>query len=383
MHSPLRGVRVLDLSRLIPGPFCTLILSDLGASVDKLEDPHVGDYMRVFPPTKRGLSGRFNALNRDKRSLCLDLKKPAGRDALLKLAQHYDVVVESFRPGVLDKLGVGFAALSRQNPRLVMLSISGYGQDGPFRDKAGHDLNYVATAGVLGLAGPPDRPPPTPAIQLADIAGGALFGAVGILAALYERERTGRGQQVDVSMCEGALAFMIPDLGNYDASGTPPKRGGELLNGGGAMYGVYATKDGRFLSVGALEPKFWAAFNEAIGRPVDHSELVADAAGQERVRAEIQAILATKTRDEWEAIFSGDVCVEPVLSADELAAHPQHRARGMFFELDGLTQTRTPFGSAAGHRPPPSLGGDGPAILREAGFSDGEIEALKTGGATK
>jgi len=383
MQAPLKGVRVLDLSRLIPGPFCTLILSDLGASVDKLEDPHVGDYMRVFPPMKRGLSGRFNALNRDKRSLCLDLKKPEGRDALLKLARAYDVVVESFRPGVLDKLGVGFAALSRENPRLILLSISGYGQDGPFRDKAGHDLNYIATAGVLGLAGPPDRPPPTPPIQLADIAGGALFGAVGILAALYEREKSGRGQQVDVSMCEGALAFMIPDLGNYDASGTPPRRGGELLNGGGAMYGVYRTKDGRFLSVGALEPKFWTAFNQAIGRAVDHSELVADAAGQERVRGEIQAILEQKTRDEWEAIFVGDVCVEPVLAADELARHPQHRARKMFFDLDGLTQTRTPFGTAEGHRPPPTLGGDGLAILREGGFTDSEIEQLKTAGATK
>jgi crotonobetainyl-CoA:carnitine CoA-transferase CaiB-like acyl-CoA transferase len=383
MHAPLRGVRVLDLSRLIPGPFCTLILSDLGASVDKLEDPHVGDYLRVFPPAKRGLSGRFNALNRDKRSLCLDLKKPDGRDALLKLARHYDVVVESFRPGVLDKLGVGFAALARENPRIIVLSISGYGQTGPFRDKAGHDLNYVATAGVLGLAGPTDRAPPVPPIQLADIAGGALFGAVGILAALYERERTGRGQQVDVSMCEGALAFMIPDLGNYDASGTPPKRGGELLNGGAASYGVYRTKDGRFLSVGALEPKFWAAFNERIGRPVDHSELVGDAAAQERVRGEIQAILETKTRDEWEEILVGDVCVEPVLSADELGQHPQHRARGMFFDLDGLVQTRTPFGSAEGHRPPPSLGGDGAAILRDAGFSDGDIAALRASGATK
>jgi len=383
MQAPLRGVRVLDLSRLIPGPFCTLILSDLGASVDKLEDPHVGDYMRVFPPAKRGLSGRFNALNRDKRSLCLDLKKPAGRDALLKLIKRYDVVVESFRPGVLDKLGVGFATMQRENPRLIMLSISGYGQDGPFRDKAGHDLNYIATAGVLGLAGPPDRPPPTPPIQLADIAGGALFGAVGILAALYEREKSGRGQQVDLSMCEGALAFMIPDLGNYDASGKPPKRGGELLNGGTASYGVYRTKDGRFLSVGALEPKFWTAFNQAIGRAVDLSELIADEATQQNVRAEIQSILETKTRDEWEQILVGDVCVEPVLGADELQQHPQHRARGMFFDLDGLTQTRTPFGSADGHRPPPSLGGDGPAILREAGFSDGEIAELKATGATK
>jgi alpha-methylacyl-CoA racemase len=383
MHEPLKGVRVLDLSRLIPGPFCTLILSDLGASVDKLEDPHVGDYLRVFPPIKRGLSGRFNALNRDKRSLCLDLKKPEGRDALLRLAAKYDVVVESFRPGVLDKLGVGFRALAERNPRLIMLSISGYGQDGPFRDKAGHDLNYLAIGGVLGNAGPADRAPPTPAIQLADIAGGALFGAVGILAALYERERTGRGQQIDMSMCEGALAFMIPDLGNYDATGTAPKRGGELLNGGAASYGVYRTKDARFLSVGALEPKFWAAFNTAIGRPVDHSELVADAAGQERVRAEIQAILETKTRDEWEQILVGDVCVEPVLSADELERHPQHRARGVFFDLDGLKQTRTPFGRAEGHRPPPSLGGDGAAILAEAGFSDAEIAQLRQAGATK
>lgn len=392
MGPALKGVRVLDLSRLIPGPFCTLILSDLGASVDKLEDPHVGDYLRVFPPFKRGLAGRFNALNRDKRSLCLDLKNPAGRDALLKLAERYDVVVESFRPGVLDRLGVGFAALQARNPRLIMLSISGYGQSGPLRDRAGHDLNYVALAGVLGVSGPPDRPPPVPGVQLADIAGGALFGAVGILAALYERERSGRGQQIDVSMCEGALAFLIPELGNYDATGEPPRRGGELLSGGAACYGVYRTRDGRFLSVGALEPKFWTAFNQAIGRPVDLSELIADQATQQKVRAELQAILETKTRDEWEAIFAQpapggaatlDACVEPVLAADELARHPQHRARGMFFEVDGLLQTRTPFGGAEGHRPPPSLGGDRDAILREAGFSDGDIARLKTAGATK
>lgn len=383
MHSPLSGVRVLDLSRLIPGPFCTLILSDLGASVDKLEDPHVGDYLRVFPPAKRGLSGRFNALNRDKRSLCLDLKQPDGRDALLRLCKRYDVIVESFRPGVLDRLGVGWQALSRENPRLVMLSISGYGQDGPLRDKAGHDLNYVSLAGVPGLAGPSDRPPPTPPVQLADIAGGALFGAVGILAALYEREKSGRGQQVDVSMCEGALAFLIPDLGNLDASGVAPRRGGELLNGGAACYGIYRTKDGRFLSVGALEPKFWSAFNQAIGRPVDLSELVGDETVQARVRAELQAILEQKTRDEWEQLLVGDVCVEPVLAPDELPRHPQHRARGLFFELDGLQLTRTPLGGRDRHTPPPALGGDGLAILREAGFSDGEIDRLRQSGVTK
>jgi len=236
-------------------------------------------------------------------------------------------------------------------------------------------LSTLAAIPVMGLRGADLRVP-------FDYGGDAhLYGA--IMTGLFERERTGRGQQVDVSMCEGALAFMIPDLGNYDASGKPPRRGGELLNGGAAASGVYRTKDGRFLSVGALEPKFWTAFNQAIGRPVDLSELIADEPTQQKVRGEIQAILETKTRDEWEAILTGDVCVEPVLGADELMQHPQHRARGIFFELDGLQQTRTPFGGAEGHRPPPSLGGDGPAILREAGFSDGDIEALKAGGVTK
>ena len=383
MREPLRGVRVLDLSRLIPGPFCTLILSDLGASVDKLEDPHAGDYLRLFPPHKNGLSGRFNALNRDKRSLCLDLKRDEGRQALLRLVAGYDVLVESFRPGVLERLGVGYERLAQANPRLIVLSISGYGQSGPLRDKAGHDLNYVSLGGVTGLAGPAATAPPVPPIQLADVAGGALFGAVGILAALYERERTGRGQAVDVSMCEGALAFLIPDLGNLDASGEAPKRGAELLNGGAACYGIYRTKEGRFLSVGALEPKFWLAFNQAIGRQADLSELVAPPAEQARVRDELQAILATRTRDEWEAIFVGDVCVEPVLAPDELHHHPQHRARERFFELDGATMTRTPLGRRGQHSPPPKMGGDSAAILAEAGLSADEIAQLRAAGVTR
>lgn len=374
---------MLDLSRLIPGPFCTLILSDLGASVDKLEDPHAGDYLRLFPPHKNGLSGRFNALNRDKRSLCLDLKRPEGRAALLAVVKQYDVLVESFRPGVMERLGLGYAQLAAVQPRLIMLSISGYGQTGPLRDKAGHDLNYLALGGVLGLAGPPEAPPPTPAIQLADIAGGALFGTVGILAALYERERTGRGQAVDVSMCEGALAFLIPDLGNYDADGQVPRRGGEILNGGAACYRTYRTKDDRFLSVGALEPKFWTAFNQAIGRTYDHSELIAPPDAQARIAAEIQAILEQKTRDEWEQIFVGDVCVEPVLAPDEVVAHPQHRARERFFDVGGTRMTRTPLGRRAEHSAPPALGGDSAAILAEAGLSAEAIAGLRAAGVTK
>ncbi len=381
---PLEKVKVLDLSRLLPGPFCTLILSDLGASIDKLEDTHVGDYIRVFPPLKNGLSGRFNAINRDKRSLCLDLKHPDGRAAFLRLLPHYDVVVESFRPGVLDRLGLGYAVMAAVNPRLVLCSISGYGQTGPLRDKAGHDLNYVALAGVLGLSGPPDRPPPVGGVQLADLAGGALWGAVGILAALYAVRETGVGRQLDVSMCEGALAFTLPDLGNYDADGRVPRRGGELLNGGSAGYGVYATKDGRYVTVGALEPKFWAAFNTVLGRPIDLSELVAPPAEQDKLRAELAAIFAGKTRAEWEAAFAGaDACVEPVLSPDELEHHPQHVARQVFYEIDGLKQVRTPFGPPHARRRPPAIGEHSNEILREAGLSDAEIEALRGAKATR
>lgn len=388
----LSGVRVLDLSRLLPGPFCTLILSDLGASVDKLEDPHVGDYLRLFPPLRDGLSGRFLALNRDKRSLCLDLKRPEGRAALLRLLPRYDVLVESFRPGVMDRLGLDVAALHSHNPRLVVCSISGYGQDGPYRERAGHDLNYCAMAGVLGLSGEdPARPPHALPIQLADIAGGSLWAATAICAALFAAARTGAGRHLDVSMCEGALAFLIPDLGNLDAGGAEPQRGAELLTGGSACYGVYRTRDGRFLSVAALEPKFWLAFNAALGRPGDAAELIAGPAEQARVREEIQALLAQRTRDEWELVFAGaDACVEPVLTPVEARAHRLHQERQVFFAIDegresgALPQVRTPLRprDAAPATAPPRLGQHSAAVLQEAGFSAAEIAALVAARAT-
>ena len=238
---PLAGIRVLDLSRLLPGPFLTMILGDMGADVVKVEDPRLGDYMRGIPPVKGAFSGRFLAVNRNKRSLALDLKAPAGRDAFLRLVARADVVVESFRPGVLDKLGVGWPAIEKANPRAILCSISGYGQDGPYRDRAGHDLNYIGLAGVLAMTGPKGGAPQMPGVQIADLAGGGLWGATAILGALVGRATSGRGRHLDVSMTEGALALLIAELGNLDC-GARPTRGAETLNGGLACYGVYAAR---------------------------------------------------------------------------------------------------------------------------------------------
>jgi crotonobetainyl-CoA:carnitine CoA-transferase CaiB-like acyl-CoA transferase len=368
-NRPLEGVRVLDLSRLLPGPFATLILSDLGADVIKVEDNGAGDYLRGF--------GRpYEVINRDKRSIVLDLKRPEGVAVFRRLAQRADVVLESFRPGVLDKLGVGYPVLAAENPRIIVCAISGYGASGPYRERAGHDLNYIGLGGVLGLGGEKDGPPAMPGVQIADFAGG-LWAALGICAALAGRAGSGRGQFIDVSMTEGALAFLIYELANCFA-GAKPRRGAGALNGGLACYGVYETKDGRHLTVAALEPKFWIALNQAIGRTPDLAELAAPPEEQARVHAEIAAILLQKTRAEWEAYFADkDVLVEPVLDVEEVPAHPLHAGRRVFFEMTGAgQQMRTPLGSPAAARPAPSQGQHTAEVLREAGLAQAEIDAL-------
>jgi crotonobetainyl-CoA:carnitine CoA-transferase CaiB-like acyl-CoA transferase len=378
---PLCGIRVLDLSRLLPGPFCTLILSDLGADVIKVEDTGIGDYLRPMPPSYADLGGRFVALNRDKRSVSLDLKKAEGVQAFLRLAAKADVVVESFRPGVMEKLGVGWEALAKVNPRLVLLRISGYGQTGPYRERAGHDLNYLALAGVLGLMGVPEMPE-VPGVQMADIAGGGLWGAVAVLGALLGRTADEGGRQIDLSMTDGVVPFLGPDLVSAWAGKRQPRRGAEILTGGNACYGVYRTSDGKFLSVGALEPKFWLTFCATIGRKGDAGEIIASPPEQARIRAEVQGVLGQKTRAEWEAIFAKvDCCVEPVLEPDELREHPLHRARQTFYALEDsqrgpLPQVRTPVGSSDGHRPPPRQGQHSREVLAEAGFADADIDAL-------
>jgi crotonobetainyl-CoA:carnitine CoA-transferase CaiB-like acyl-CoA transferase len=385
---PLHGVRVLDLSRLLPGPYATLVLADLGADVVKVEDPSGGDYLRWMPPMAGEQSGWFHALNRNKRSLALDLRRPEGPATLLRLARRFDVVLESFRPGVMERLGVGYEALSRENAGLVFCSISGYGQDGPYRDRAGHDIDYVALAGVLALNGPPERPVPL-GVQVADVAGGSWPAVAGILAALLGRTATGKGAWVDVAMAEGALAMMALQQGAAAAEGRALRRGAEQLNGGSACYGVYRAKDGGFVALGALEPRFFRTFCEAVGRPeLGDVQFDRDGAGP---RAEVEAIFATRTRDEWGAFAARhDVCVMPVLEGDEPSRDPQLVHRGSFVEvptpwegkaMPGLASPVRIRGLDAPLRAAPRIGEDSDAVLAESGFDAGEVAALRASGA--
>jgi alpha-methylacyl-CoA racemase len=369
----LAGIRVLDLSRLLPGPFLTMLLADLGADVVKVEDPRVGDYLRAMPPGIAGLNGRFLAVNRGKRSIALDLKDPSARATFLALVDKADVVVESFRPGVMAKLGLDYATLAARNPRIIVCAISGYGQSGPFVERAGHDINYNAVAGVLALGGTAAGPM-IPGVQIADLAGGALWSATAILAALVQRGRTGHGAYLDISMTEGSLALLAPDLGNI-AAGGHANRGATELTGGLPGSSIYATSDGRFLAVGALEPKFWVALNTALGRKPDVSEII-DATAHARVRSELAAIFATKTAAEWMTLLAPhDCCVEVITEATELASHPLHVAREVFFTFDGganvgpLTQPRTPLGTPKTPRPPPRLGEHTTEVLAEYGVT--------------
>lgn len=385
---PLEGVRVLDLSRLLPGPYATLVLADLGADVVKVEDPSGGgDWIRWMPPLVAEASGAYHALNRNKRSIALDVRKREGAAALLRLARGADVVVESFRPGVMDRLGLGWAALRAANPRVVLCSISGYGQDGPYRHRAGHDLDYCAIAGALAVNGPAARPVPL-GVQIADVAGGSWPAVAGILAALVRRGVTGEGAHVDVSMTEGALAMLALQQGIADARGAPLARGGELLNGGAGCYDVYRTRDGRFVAFAALEPKFFAGFCGAVGRP-DLVDRQLDDGGR-GPRAELEAIFASRTRDEW-AVFAAehDVCLAPVLEGDEPRHDPQLRARGAFVEIDTPWEGRavrslaSPVriaGAEPPRRPAPRLGEDADAVLREGGFTDADVAALRAAG---
>ncbi len=366
-------MRVLDLTRLLPGPLATLLLADLGADIVKVEEPGGGDFLRHLPPlTSDGTGGMFAALNRGKRSIEIDLKSAEGARLLRALCAKADVLVEGFRPGVLERLGLSPQMLLEEFPRLIVCSISGFGQTGPWRERAGHDIGYLALSGALARCGADGLlPPQLPGVQIADVMGGAQSAAIGILAALLERAQTGRGRLLDISMTEGAMGALLPYFGAQTGHG-PQARGDDMLSGSHPFYRVYACSDGRAMALGALEPKFWQRFCDALAHP----EWVARQFDR-TLSAELDALFLSRTRDDWCAVLGPlDCCAEPVLEAHELSAHPQHAARDLFVDVGPLKMLRTqPALVQAAHLPrrsAPQPGAQREEILRDYGVTESD-----------
>lgn len=392
---PLEDLTVLDLTRLLPGGFCSLLLADFGADVIKVEDTGLGDYIRWAPPFYEGAersagSALFLSLNRGKRSIRLDLKSARGKDVLITLVRKADVLIESFRPGVLARLGVGYERLRDENPGLIHCAVTGYGQDGPGRDRSGHDLNYLGLNGILGLTGEAGGRPVPAAAQIADIGGGALMAVVGILVALQERARSGRGQFVDCSMFDGSLSWLAMLAAEALATGVAPRRGELRLAGGIVCYRPYRCADG-YVTLGALEPKFWAEFCRGVGRE-DLLEHAFDPPGSEAHR-DVCAIFAARGREQWRSFASEhDCCLEPVMALDEVLDGELVAAREMVVDLaqPGAERTvrllgvpiklsRTPGDPA--RAPGPVLGEHTRQVLSEAGYPPEEIDSLLESGA--
>lgn len=381
--APLQGVRVLDLTRLLPGPMCTLHLGDLGADVIKVEDTGAGDYAAEAVRT---------LVNRNKRAICIDLKQPSGVAALLRLCQQADVLVEGFRPGVMARLGVGYAVVAKVNPRIVYCSLSGYGQTGPYRSAPGHDVNYSAFAGVADQMGCDATSLALSNVPVADLLGGSMTAVMGILAALFDATRTGLGRHVDIAIADGLLAHAVVPLAALNSHGSTRPAGGDKLTGVLPCYAMYATADQRFVAVGALEKKFWDIFCTLIERvdlqPHHHSLAPVQ---PEWVRAELRALIGAQPLAWWVAKLRGsDCCVTPVLTLAETLANEQFLARGMV--LPGITAGGQPFVQLACpvkmsgfefavRHAAPAQGQHTSDILREAGYSAAEADALRGQGA--
>lgn len=362
----LEEIRVLDATRLLPGALATLYLADFGADVIKIEQPGVGDYARQLFSTSDE-NPFFIATNRGKRSVAIDFKKPEGKEALLRLARGADVLIEGFRPGVMDRLGLGFQVLHEVNPRLIYAALTGYGQSGPLRDAAGHDINYLATAGVLDLIGERNGPPVVPGVQIADIAGGAMQSVMGVMLALAARERTGEGQFVDISMTRGSVIMLALALAQLEAGAREPARGEGILSGQYACYGVYRCRDGRWIAVGALERKFWDSLCRGLGRGDLIEDHFAPEPRQARLKSELAGIFAQKDAADWvRELEAHDCCVTLVSTVAEAGAEG-------WLEVDqpapGLSATPGKRGATA-----PKLGEHTRQVLREAGVAEADIE---------
>ena len=386
MPGPLASLRILDFTTLLPGPFATMALADMGAAVVRVESPTRPDMVRFLPPYDGDTSAWHGVLNRNKRSLALDLKRPDAADVIRRLVTTggYDIIIEQFRPGVMERLGAGYDDLRAANPALIYCALTGYGQTGPLRDRAGHDNNYLALSGALSYSGRRETGPPPLGIQVADIGGGALGALVGLLAAVVHRAATGEGQFVDISMLDMMLAWQAHLISHYLVTGETPGPEEMALNGG-RVYDLYETADGRRLSVGSLEPKFWEGFCAAIDRP----DLVApglslDPDEQARVKAEVKASILARPLAEWAAVFAPlDVCVEPVLTVPEALAQPHVAARELVIDVPRLTggaqrQIASPWrfsvGTTGYRHTGAALGAHTAEVLREAGFTETEIE---------
>jgi len=379
---PLEGLRVIELAAIGPVPMCCMLLADLGADViriDRLEPSGLGVTM----------ARRHEVNARSRRSAAIDLKSPAGRDAVLALVAGADVLVEGFRPGVTEKLGLGPADCLERNPRLVYGRMTGFGQSGPLAQAAGHDLNYIALTGVLHAIGPAGGKPVPPLNLVGDYGGGALYLAFGVLAALFERQRSGRGQVVDAAMVDGA-ASLASIFNGLAAGGTwnLAERGANLLDGGAPFYDTYETADGRWVSIGALEPKFFAELARRIGLPERFVGRQYDRRLWPEMREAIAGLVKARTRDAWSALLEGsDACFAPVLTLEEAPRHRHAQERGGYVELEGVVQPgpaprfdRTPPGAP---RPAPEVGQHTEAVLREAGLDEAALAALRAAGAIR
>ena len=387
MLGPLASLKILDFSTLLPGPFASLLLADMGAEVLRIESPTRMDLLRVLPPHDQGVSASHAYLNRNKRSLALDLKQPEALEVIKQLLQDHDIVLEQFRPGVMERLGLGYEALKTINPRLIYVSITGYGKTGPYKDRAGHDINYLALAGLASHTGRADSGPLPLGMQVADVAGGSLHGVIGLLAAVIARQQTGQGQHIDVSMTDCVFSLNAMAGAGYLACGEEPGRENQMLNGG-SFYDYYRTRDGRWLSVGSLEPPFMKQLCTALGvEDLAALGLSPKPAQQKALKDALKIEFEKHDYAELCALFAElDACVEPVLSLGEAVRHPQLQARQLVAQVpraDGTTQAQMacPLKFSEGLPEPrhigAALGAHTDEVLGELGFSVQRIEELR------
>ncbi|MDQ0189564.1 CoA transferase [Alicyclobacillus cycloheptanicus] len=390
--APLEGITVLDFSRLLPGPYATMLMVQLGARVIKIEEPGKGDYVRFFPPVEDGVSWKYRWLNRGKESVAIDLKKPEGQELARALAKKCDVLMEGFRPGVMKRLGLDYDTLADTNPGLIYCAITGYGQTGPYRDRVGHDFNYAAVAGVLAMAGPAGQPPTPAGVQIGDLGGGAMMAVTSVLAALLQRGKTGRGQYLDVSMTDGLVSWLSYNIADYFATGQEPQPGARQLGGDFACYRAYQTKDGKYIAVGAVENHFWHNLCAALGKP-EYTELQYAPYPQQQVVVDwLTETFLQRDRDAWLAELSSlEACVTPVNSLGDVVRDPQVQERGLFREAaDGAPWVRFPVPMSGLDQAPVAhaqsdaasfaIGACTDGVLKEWGYTEAELTALRRAG---